>query len=536
MSNPFSSPPMTQDGLLYIQGFLATLSDPILSSNPHFFSNIFQKDDLLKKLGQDSTSSERSYFPYWNPFSQAMSDWLSLPTKTEWQDLGSISSNGSANGKSVKSWFSTKQVLVQSEKWLKTFSLSSMSSVADSTDSENISESSETILNCNQYRMVLSPEQSTLLKKWVKLSRWAYNQSIAYLNKHQGFERVTKGSGKQAFRSFWKQSERPEWLTKELPAHILDNTLMEAYSAWVKTKKVKGKRYAKFRSVRNPSQTLQFSVGDLNQGRLLPQYWGKESTEAFECIDNGVRFCPISDKAVEVTLRLGRFSLSIPVETEVLPHSRKPFIALDPGVRNFLTGFDGNSFLEFGSGDIGRITRLCFNLDDLMSRRDLAKGFKTLHLRHRLSKAASRLRMRIKNLVNEMHRKTASYLAKNYGAVALPTYETSQMVLKVARKLRKKSVRAMLSWAMYRFSQVLGNQCAKYGSVLIRHTEEYTSKTCTKCGHIHQTLGGSKIFNCKNCGNVLGRDKNGALGNFLKALWDSTLITFDGNHALIALP
>jgi putative transposase len=525
-----------QDGLLYIQEFLATLRDPILSSNQLFWPSIFQKGDSLKKSAQDSTSSEKSYFPYWNQFSQAMSDWLSLPTKTDWRDLGLISSSGSASGKSVKSWFSTKSVSVQSVKWLKTFSLSSMSSVADSTVSENISEPYETMLNCNQYRMILSAEQTAFLKKWVRLSRWSYNQAIAYLNQHQGFERVTKGSGKQAFRSFWKQAERPEWLGKELPAHILDNTLMDAYSAWSKTKKVKGKRYGKFRSVRSVTQTLQFSVGDLNQGRLLPQYWNKESAESFECIDNGVRFCPLSDKAVEVTLRLGRFSLSIPVQTDVLPQSRKPFIALDPGVRTFLTGFDGNNFLEFGAGDIGRITRLCFKLDDLMSQRDLAEGFKNCHLRSQLSKAAFRLRMRIKNLVNEMHRKTASYLAKNYGAVAMPTYETSDMVLKVARKLRKKSVRAMLSWAMYRFSQVLGNQCAKYGSILIRHTEEYTSKTCTRCGHIHQTLGGSKVFNCKNCGNSLGRDENGALGNFLKALWDSTLITFDGDHALIALP
>jgi putative transposase len=54
---------------------------------------------------------------------------------------------------------------------------------------------------------------------------------------------------------------------------------------------------------------------------------------------------------------------------EEMPVKRKDsygVIALDPGVRTFLTGFDGSRFIEFGSGDIGRITRLCQHLDNLI--------------------------------------------------------------------------------------------------------------------------------------------------------------------------
>ncbi len=53
-------------------------------------------------------------------------------------------------------------------------------------------------------------------------------------------------------------------------------------------------------------------------------------------------------------------------------------------------------------------------------------------------------------------------------------------------------------------------------------TEEFTSKTCTKCGHVHQKLGGSKVFKCPECGHSLKRDFNGALGIMLKALSDTT--------------
>jgi putative transposase len=62
-----------------------------------------------KTLDQDSTTKEKVFLPYWNGFSQMMSDWLSLPTKIAYAGLASILSHGSAIGKNVKFWFSTKR-------------------------------------------------------------------------------------------------------------------------------------------------------------------------------------------------------------------------------------------------------------------------------------------------------------------------------------------------------------------------------------------------------------------------------------------
>lgn len=43
-------------------------------------------------------------------------------------------------------------------------------------------------------------------------------------------------------------------------------------------------------------------------------------------------------------------------------------IALDPGVRTFITGFDGSDFLEFENGDFNKIAKLCSHLDKLKSK------------------------------------------------------------------------------------------------------------------------------------------------------------------------
>ncbi|GAA6617083.1 zinc ribbon domain-containing protein [Scytonema sp. NUACC26] len=154
-----------------------------------------------------------------------------------------------------------------------------------------------------------------------------------------------------------------------------------------------------------------------------------------------------------------------------------------------------------------------------------------------------RVRTHLKNLRSEAHKQVASHLARNYDVIYLPTFETSQMVsqrvggvppleatgepvrvVKKKRKLKSKSARAMMTWAFYDFSQTLQHLCNRYGSRLVRVTEEYTSKTCTKCGHVHHKLGGNKKFKCPNCGYEIKRDFQGALGIFLKALWDTTFI------------
>ncbi|RAQ47851.1 transposase [Arthrospira sp. O9.13F] len=71
-------------------------------------------------------------------------------------------------------------------------------------------------------------------------------------------------------------------------------------------------------------------------------------------------------------------------------------------------------------------------------------------------------------------------------------------------------------------------------SCAIDVTEEYTSKICTHCGHVHSQLGGSKVFRCPS-GVTLPRDWNGAFGIFLKALRDTASVTLTGNSAIVAL-
>lgn len=217
--------------------------------------------------------------------------------------------------------------------------------------------------------------------------------------------------------------------------------------------------------------------------------------------------------------KLGRYFICIPLPlvTHLKNENQVPsVVALDPGVRTFVTGYspDGEIF-EIGKGDIGRIYRLCRKIDDLQSQ--WSQKETKARLRYRLKRAAYRIRFKIRDLISEFHRKLAKMLCENYATILLPSFETSQMVIKRQRKIRSRTVRQMLTWKHYTFKQLLINKAREYPWVKVVVVDEaYTSKTCTSCGVINEKLGGSKVFKCKHCKMVLDRDYNGARNIFLK--------------------
>jgi len=202
------------------------------------------------------------------------------------------------------------------------------------------------------------------------------------------------------------------------------------------------------------------------------------------------------------------------------PHAvPERIISLDPGVRTFQTGYDPTgAVFEWGKGDMSRVTRLGYAIDQLVSR-STEKTLKSKK-RKKLKKAEHRMRLKIKHLIKDCHRKLAKFLCEAFDVILLPSFETSQMVTKEGpkkRKINSKTVRQMLTWSHYGFKQTLLSKAREYPWVEVKIVNEaYTSKTCTWCGLINDKLGGSKTFRCKSCGTVVDRDYNGARNIYLK--------------------
>jgi len=260
----------------------------------------------------------------------------------------------------------------------------------------------------------------------------------------------------------------------------------------------------KFRSVKDIQQTVY-----IPKSAVTPQ--GVYRT----LLNNLLASEPVStDSDCRLTCENERWFLIVGVALtapEVSDNQAK-VVAIDPGVRAFVSFYSVDSCGKIGLQNFGRILSLGRHLDNLISRRTTCTD---KHSRHNMRKAEKRLRWKIRDLVDELHHKTSKFLLDNFDVIIIPSFETSQMVPKYQRKINKKSVRAMMTFAHYRFQEFLKFKAKSLGKVVLNQNEAYTSKTASWTGEV-KNVGGAKYI--KSGGLVVDRDFNGSRGIFLRGL------------------
>jgi len=159
-----------------------------------------------------------------------------------------------------------------------------------------------------------------------------------------------------------------------------------------------------------------------------------------------------------------------------------------------------------------------------MSKKEWNKALCKERRRVRRTKAELRERYlavleKIKNKISEVHNKLALFLCRNFRVILIPTFSLPGMIKRGERKLHKKTVRALAAWAHGRFRQTLQAKAELFPWVTIELCDEHhTSKTCGKCGEIHEKLGGKKTFVCPSCGYRADRDCSAARNILLRYL------------------
>ena len=378
-------------------------------------------------------------------------------------------------------------------------------------------------MKAHKLRVFPTPSQKATLVQWIGAARFTYNACLSAIKSGQ------IGRSKAALRQYALNADSPllrehPWLA-ETPYDLRDEAMADLLEAY-RTNFAAGRAHfdIKFRSRKDKSQSL----------RIRAKHWNRRSGQYASILNvwmlRAERVLPqtIPCDARLIRTRLGRYNVCLPQPLVPRTESQGPpdperhcTIALDPGVRTFVTGYDPDGrVVEWGRGDIGRICRMCSYYDRLQGKIMVPTTRK--RSRYRMRRAGRRIQERIRNLVDEMHRKLALWLCRSYRVILLPKFETQQMVPRAGRRIRSKTARSMLTWSHFRFRQCLVNKAREFPHCrVILCTEEYTSKTCGACGHLHQRLGGNKIFRCPVCHLVVDRDVNGARNILIKHLSQS---------------
>ena len=269
----------------------------------------------------------------------------------------------------------------------------------------------------------------------------------------------------------------------------------------------------RFRSRKNPRQSCYIPDDAVTEHGVYHTILGP--LRMAEAIPAGQQECRLVQER-------GLYWLVVPhpAQCDIETPSGDGVVALDPGVRTFLTYFSETDCGKIGHRAFGRIQRLCHWLDDLISCTDNEPDYQR---RRRMRRAQARIRQRIHNLVDELHWQTARWLTDNYKVILLPTFETQDMTLRGGRRIRSKAARMMLSLRHYEFKRRLRWKAWQRGALVIEVNEAYTSKTRSWDGVVKARLGGSKVIRDQS-GFGMDRDVNGARGIFLRALGDSPFL------------
>ena len=479
---------------------------PTLKIKSDFSRQDSQLMNLSKISEALSTSREKDLLPYWNELCLEKSKRLLSLTRTGYVGSDLTWSSLSLPSSTQQSWFSTKHDYHQTKNLFETSSPLSTFSPPGFTDSANTTSRSKKI------RIYPKRESGLRLRQYLGLSRYWFNKAIEHLKQPD-----TKASLYDV-RTI-QNNEHPEWAF-DCPQRIREHSINEACQAVKNAKRKYGTTHrfqqVKFRSRKDPVQRFGFDKQSLNKNFVFKGS-NKILFDSSESINSEL-------EGTRIIKENGRWFLILPQRRSIKTpdNQRLGAVAIDPGVRTFVSYYSETHHGKIGEGDFNRIFRLCVNLDRMMSKMYLSRSRRRRNIR----RAAERLRWKIKDLINDLHHKTANFLVRNFDIVFLPTFETQQMV----SRLRHKTARMMLTFAHFRFKSFLKAKGEEYSCEVIDVSEAYTSKTCSYCGKIHN-IGSKKVLRC-GCGATVDRDLNGARGIYLRALM-ATSIPADSRNATV---
>ncbi len=360
----------------------------------------------------------------------------------------------------------------------------------------------------NSIQIFPNIEQKLILDKWIESYRLMMNETINLFktrlyNKdalNPNFRNIRTGHLYDIKKEIQKKSKINNCI---IYSHTLDYAIKDICTN-VKSAltNYKNKNIKKFRiryiKKKKPIQLIKFEKTGfkIKEGKLYSNVMGFIESE-FLNYDIDCDFV--------IMKKYNRYYLQLPVQTTITKNNIHKIIALDGGIRTFLTGYNPESVIEICDNYKEKVIDKFKKLDKLNSEMLINNRRKRM--------AIGKRHFKIKNIVKELQWKTVNYLTENYDKIIMGDIST-QSILK-NRKIDKMSKRYISSLNFYKFKQKLKYKCSIKNKQLKFLDESYTSKMCSSCGNLNNGQNKSKIFNCQSCGVILDRDNNGAKNIFI---------------------
>jgi putative transposase len=507
---------------------------PMISNDKsHSCKTNFQDTKLSLISAPELISKERTFSKLSMESLMEVSKRLWLPTKIDSVDLGSSLSNISVKEVNANSSFLITKIKPMNKNSMKISYQSLQSLEPELTERENIPE--DKVLRTFQVRFYPSKNDKQILESWFGAARLTYNTCINEFNKNRD-AKLTKYMYRDMFVPEHKiQTHDKLKHTLSCPKDIRGRAALDFYTAWKNEQKKIASQQSKIRyyldnkdkdkailAIKKLEKMKNFkmkfrkkrdkqSIGIeragykfKNDGLVIYPTFGlnpiRFNNRSLKRDDRLIQF--LQNQARQHAMRLiktitNKYYLCIQNNVAVPKQHIKEdnILAIDPGVRTFLTGYDP-------SGEI-------LEIDD---------GNKIMQMKAKLNQYPrnKRLHAKLTNFVRDMHCKVAKYLTQRYAHILLPEFNSQQMLKTHA--LGSKNNFKLQKLSHYSFKMRLKDKALLTGRKVDICSEAYTSKRCSSCGNMNNNLGSSLTYRCLKCNACYDRDHNAARNILLKQL------------------
>jgi len=392
----------------------------------------------------------------------------------------------------------------------------------------------KTFICCQKVKMLLTKTQKDILQKWFNGCTEIYNAGISYIRSNyplfKNFICKSKINRKQLLTITNGRKLRNALVIKskeiinnsqlegynkdtKIYSHILDEILLQLSSniksAITNTLRGNFKRFRfKYWKFTRPSHTINIGMEYIKKNKICPYKLG----EIKYLYNNNKNYnLPQLNHGVKINYNriTDEYTLLIPKDVKTLKiKNRREIVALDPGLRTFMTGITQDAALKIGSNVNKTIKREITRLNKIKNNSEIKNKIK--------KKNEIMINRKISNKVDDLHWKSINFLTDQFSTIFLGDMSAKSIVKKNKSVLSAESKVACLRTKYYEFKQRLEYKC-KIKNVNFRFVNEsYTSKTCSLCGWYNNKLTVEEKFKCKECNKKMNRDINGCRNIFLK--------------------
>ena len=363
-----------------------------------------------------------------------------------------------------------------------------------------------------KYELDLNNEQRTACLKHAGAARWAFNFGLRRKKEaYAAGDKTPTAVDLHRELNALKSTEIP-WMydvSKCAPQEALRN-LDRAFVNFFE----KRSRFPRFKSRKRGIGSFRLTGSIHVEGKTiqLPRL-GVIRLKETSAVTGRILSATVSERA-------GRWFVSIQVETSiVVPDNQGPAVGVDLGVKTLATLSDGRVFENPKA--YRRKLQVLKRAQRVVARRQ--KGSKR---RERAKWRVANLHFNIANIRSDAIHKMTTLIAVTYGMVGIEDLNVSGMT-------KNHCLAGAVSDAAFgEVRRQLEYKCQWYGSALVVHDRFLpSSKTCSVCGEVKDSLPLSeRTFRC-DCGHESDRDLNAAM-NLCPAV--RRVLDVDGKALVVA--